>query len=63
MRLSANSSHPAPVELHCNKPGQVYFVKPNTDSVTVVFPMGFVSSQDTAIGTAFLQVGGSMALS
>lgn len=57
MRLSAAPlGNPGSSSACCNVP-QVYFIKPSAESVAVVFPMRFGSSQDAAIGHAFLQVG------
>ena len=35
---------------------QIYFIKPNAESVVVILPMRFVSAQDAAIGHQLLQV-------
>lgn len=53
--LEAGTIQHGPAVCCCNVPGQIYFVKPSPDSVSVVFPIRFTTRQDSAIGIAFLQ--------
>ncbi|EFJ40594.1 actin-related protein ArpC2 [Volvox carteri f. nagariensis] len=53
--LEAGSLAPGPPLVCCNTPGQVFVIKPASESVALTFPLRFSGRQDTAIGVAFLQ--------
>ncbi|KAG1679383.1 hypothetical protein FOA52_007673 [Chlamydomonas sp. UWO 241] len=53
-RLVAGTCAPGPVEAHCSRPGQLYFMQPRHGAVAVTFPVRFSSPFDACTGRAFL---------